>query len=70
METEKLNNTRSIGPVTVSTGASAALTMCVCWILEANGVHVPTEVQGAFTVLFVFLAGWLIPPRKKGKRSL
>ena len=65
---EDTETSRGVGPVTLSTGAAAALTTCACWILEANGISVPTEVQGAFTVLTVFIAGALVPG-KRGKRA-
>lgn len=67
--TETSSTSRGVGPVTASTVVAAAVTTLACWILEANGIEVPGEVQGAITTILVGVAGWSIPG-KSGKRSL
>jgi len=52
---------RHIGKVTTATGSAAALTTLICWILQANHIEVPGEVQGALTTLIVVIAGYLVP---------
>lgn len=53
---------RQIGPVTTAASAAAAVVLIICWVLQAAwGLEVPTEVQGAVTVVLVALAGWLVP---------
>lgn len=68
-ETNTPSTTRNVGAVTLSTTAAAALTTMACWILSLYGINPPLEVQGAFTTMIVFLAGWVVPS-KRGKRSL
>lgn len=56
--------------VAASTGAAAVTTVFV-WGLSLLGVAVPGEVQGAFTVLVVLAAGYLVPERAtKGDHSV
>lgn len=60
---------RQIGKVTTATGGAAALTTLACWIMEANGIIVPGEVQGAITTLIVVIAGYLVPAEDKGRHE-
>ena len=55
------NKTRTIGKVTITTSAAAAVTTLVVWGAGLAGVDIPTEVQGALTTLIVFIAGWIVP---------
>lgn len=67
--TESPTTSRGVGPVTVSTTAAAGVTTIAVWILSLYGLDVPPEVQGGFTMLIVFCAGFIVPS-KRGKRSL
>lgn len=68
-EIEKPSTKRTVGPVTMSTTAAAAITTTACWILSLYGINPPLEVQGAFTTIIVFFAGFIVPS-KRGKRSM
>lgn len=52
---------RTVGPVTQATTGAAAIVLILVWILSFWGIEVPNEVQGAFTVIVVLVAGWLVP---------
>lgn len=61
---------REVGTVTTATSAAAAAVMVLCWVLKvAAGVDVPTEVQGAATVVLVAAAGWLVKPGSGDRRA-
>lgn len=63
-ETEVTGQRRRVGPVTTTTSAVAAAVLIGCWLVDSIWhVHVPAEVQGAATVVLVFIAGYLVPPR-------
>lgn len=55
--------------ITAAAGAAAATTVVV-WLLTLAGVDVPGEVQGAFTVLLVFAAGYLTTDKTAGRHQL
>ena len=40
------------------------LGIILVWVVESQGVHVPTEVATAIGALLTFLAGYLIPNPK------
>ena len=48
--------------VAAATGAAAVTTLIV-WAVSYFGVEVPNDVQGAFTVLIVLVAGYFVPER-------
>lgn len=57
---------RTIGAVTMTTGVASAVVFILAWLTELlTAIEVPTEVQGALTVVVVFIAGYLVPPRAK-----
>lgn len=68
-EIDKPSTTRTVGPVTITTTAAAAVTTVGMWILSLYNVNPPLEVQGAITAIIVFCAGWIVPS-KRGKRSM
>lgn len=60
---------RTVGPVTQATGAAAALTTVIFYVLARYGIEAPFEVQGAVTILIVYLAGYLVKPGAGRRRA-
>ena len=61
---------RTIGPVTTAAGGGVAAATVLCWLISLLwNVTVPTDVQGAISLLFVILAGAAVRPRTNAKRE-
>lgn len=57
-----MENTAAPVPKVVAATAAAAVTTIGVWLIEQfSGVEVPTIVQGAFTTLMTFGAGYAAP---------
>lgn len=54
-----------ISPKVVSASAAAAATTILAYLVrQFTGVDIPADVQGAFTVILTFAAGWLTPDNR------
>lgn len=57
--------TSGISPKVVSASAAAAATTILAYLInQFTGVTVPAEVQGAFTVILTFAAGYFTPDNR------
>ena len=57
--------TSGISPKVVSAAAAAAATTIIAYLIrQFSGVDVPADVQGAFTVLLTFAAGYFTPDNR------
>ena len=55
--------TRTIGPVTSTIGAAVALVTIGTTIAQTFGITFTADVQGAITLLIVYIAGWAVSPQ-------
>ena len=60
---------RTIGPVTSTIGAAVALVTIGTTIAQTFGVTLATDVQGAITLLIVYIAGWAVSPQTALERA-
>jgi hypothetical protein len=49
----------NISPKVAAATLAAALVTLIVWIASMLGVSIPTEAQGAITIILVALAGYL-----------
>lgn len=65
MTNTDIPSTSGISPKVVSASAAAAVTTIVAYLVnQFTGVDVPAEVQGAFTVILTFAAGYFTPDNR------
>ena len=65
MSNSDIPSTSGISPKVVSASAAAAVTTIIAYLVnQFTGVDVPAEVQGAFTVILTFAAGYFTPDNR------
>lgn len=65
MTNTDIPNKAGISPKVVSASAAAAVTTIIAYLVNTfTGVEVPADVQGAFTVILTFAAGYFTPDNR------